>query len=240
MKTSFKHLTAAFLAVIAVYSCKREITSPAITNQATSSSTAVIINNAVFKDLVYGTNTDSLGEKLDLTLDLYLCSPRVIKQKFPLVVYVHAGGFYKGDKIFTQTNCELLNSYGFISATINYRLGREIDSNNICSSDVNLLNEAHYRAIQDLRAALRYLVANAYQYGIDTHQIFIEGESAGACICLEAAYLTQDSANYYFPGASVNFGNLNDADNNLKTKYAIKGIASKWGAVYSQYIINSQ
>lgn len=238
-KTS--QFAAFILAVLLLNNCKKEAVIPvqAYTTESELEAGGGKANNAVFNDVVYGRNTDWLGKATDLKLDIYLPVPEVTKNKFPLIVYMHGGGFLTGDKRTSQDDCEILNANGFIAATINYRLGRD-QKNNACAEDPDLTSEACYRAIQDLRASIRYLVANAGKYGIDTRWIFIEGASAGAATCLEAAYITQDSADYYFSNSSKKLGLLNNAGNNLPDNYTIRGIASMWGALYSQYIITRE
>ena len=47
----------------------------------------------------------------------------------------------------------------------------------------------YYRGVQDVNSAIRYLVNNASDYGIDPEQIFIVGESAGGFIAMGVAYI---------------------------------------------------
>ncbi|HRI21459.1 MAG TPA: carboxylesterase family protein, partial [Panacibacter sp.] len=175
----------------------------------------------------------------DLTLDIYLPDAPVKNKKLPLVICVHSGGFVSGDKKAFETECRMLNAKGFIAASVNYRLGRD-DNKNPCLSSLPETLSSVYRAVQDLRAATRYLAANATAYGIDTGWIFYEGASAGAATCLETAYLTQDSADYYFHGSKNNLGLLKNGSNALPENYKIRGIASMWGALYSEYIITEE
>jgi acetyl esterase/lipase len=104
-----------------------------------------------------------------LTLDLYT-PPRKAGAK-PLVVYVHGGGWMNGDSRHFGAVADLpalfarLAGEGFVVAAIEYRHGRE----------------ARFPAqVHDVRAAVRFLKANAARFGIDPARTGIIGGSAGA------------------------------------------------------------
>jgi acetyl esterase/lipase len=108
-------------------------------------------------DLAYG--TISPAQKLDLYLPAG-AGP------FPVVVMVHGGGFMFGDKADGAglAGVDQLLAAGYAVASINYRLS----------------GEAKYPAqIQDAKAAVRYLRANAAQYELNPEQIGAWGASAG-------------------------------------------------------------
>ncbi|MCP4175550.1 MAG: alpha/beta hydrolase fold domain-containing protein [Fuerstiella sp.] len=93
-------------------------------------------------------------------LDLYL--PRKGKESRPVVVWIHGGGWRNGSK----NNCPAipLVNRGFVVASINYRLS----------------GHAVFPAqINDCKAAIRWLRANAGKYGIDAGHIGVWGSSAG-------------------------------------------------------------
>jgi acetyl esterase/lipase len=80
----------------------------------------------------------------------------------PLVVWIHGGAWRAGSK----TTCPLLylTERGYIVASINYRLSQE----------------AIFPAqIEDCKAAIRFLRANAAKYSIDADHIGVAGDSAG-------------------------------------------------------------
>ena len=95
------------------------------------------------------------------TLDLYL--PRDVPAKpLPLVVWVHGGGWRKGDK--SRTPARGLVADGFAVASINYRLSQH----------------APFPAqIEDCKAAIRWLRAHASEYHLDPDRIAVWGASAG-------------------------------------------------------------
>ncbi len=93
-------------------------------------------------------------------LDLYL--PEKAERPLPVIVWVHGGGWRAGDK----GNCPALShvSRGYAVASIGYRLS----------------GDAIFPAqIEDCKAALRWLRANAAQYRLDSQRIGAWGSSAG-------------------------------------------------------------
>lgn len=109
-------------------------------------------------------------------LDLYL--PDSAK-KPPLFVLVHGGGFVFGDSQTRQVQWmyRYFRDHGYACATVNYRLAQEA---------------AYPAAVEDVKAAVRFLRANADVYGYDGDRIAIWGESAGGYLAAMAA-ITQDN-----------------------------------------------
>jgi acetyl esterase/lipase len=100
---------------------------------------------------------------LQQQLDLYLPTNQ---KNMPLIVYVHGGGYGHGDKFGDSLNPNELQLLwdGYAMASINYRL----------------TPAAIWPAqIEDCKAAIRWLKANAEQYGYDLNRIGVIGESAG-------------------------------------------------------------
>lgn len=83
---------------------------------------------------------------------------------FPVAVYVHGGGWNKGDKADLPMYTEALVSKGVAVAAVNYRLSPENKF------------PAH---IEDVKCAVRHLRANAEIYHIDADRIGAYGGSAG-------------------------------------------------------------
>lgn len=95
------------------------------------------------------------------SLDLYL-PERKPAQPLPMIVWIHGGAWLGGSK--ERPNGIALLRDGFALASINYRLS----------------NEAIFPAqIEDCKAAIRFLRANAEEYGIDPARIGVFGASAG-------------------------------------------------------------
>lgn len=111
-----------------------------------------------YKDLAYATVSDA--QKLDLYI------PTSGSVPFPVVIMVHGGGFMMGDKADGAglTGVDQLLAAGYAVASINYRLS----------------SEATYPAqINDAKAAVRFLRANAGQYQLNPDKFGAWGASAG-------------------------------------------------------------
>ena len=101
------------------------------------------------------------GER-EMQLDLW--KPKAATAPLPAIVCIHGGGWYKGERGSMANLAQALAARGFVTATISYRLS----------------GEAKFpAAIQDCKAAVRYLRANAEKLGIDARAIGVTGLSAG-------------------------------------------------------------
>jgi acetyl esterase/lipase len=97
----------------------------------------------------------------ELKLDLYLPAAGAA----PLVVYVHGGAWRAGDKGAGTRFATALAKEGFAVASLDFRQ----------STDAIFPADVH-----DIKAGIRFLRANAAQYGYDAGRIAIAGESSGA------------------------------------------------------------
>ena len=187
----------------------------------------------VFKNIVYGKNFNWQGEQEDLKMDIYLPknnSNQFGSKKYPVLIFIHGGGFQVGDKATIEGFATLMNQKGYAVAAINYRLGWTENPVEDCSDSTAGAVEAAYRAIQDTRASLRFIAANADKYQLDANWVFIGGSSAGSISALNAAYYTSQTADLQFPGFAKKLGPL-DAGNDYKNNYSIKAIINMWGAI---------
>ncbi len=107
----------------------------------------------VMTDVEYGPH--GVGNKLDLYL------PKA-DAPLPLLIWIHGGGWSAGNKD-NPRGLGLLKK-GYAVASLNYRLSQE----------------AKYPAqIEDCKAAVRFLRANAKKYNLDPDHFGVWGESAG-------------------------------------------------------------
>jgi len=106
----------------------------------------------------------------EMQLDLW--KPKTASQPLPAIICIHGGGWYKGERSNMANLAQALAAKGFVAATISYRLS----------------GEAKFpAAIQDCKAAVRFLRANASKFGINAKAIGVTGLSAGGHL---AALLT--------------------------------------------------
>lgn len=160
-----------------------------------------------------------------LTLDLYL--PDDSNAKRPLLLLLHGGGFYVGDKQDSAICllCRHFAAMGYVAASANYRLGFRPSKHDITRSG--------YRAVQDAHAAMRFLVNNADDYGIDTSLLFIGGCSAGAITALNVAFMTDKERpqQTFSNNNRRDLGPIASSGNSLTNTFHIKAVANMWGAV---------
>lgn len=158
--------------------------------------TKIFDSVTLISDVVYGSNFtyDATKQQLGTTkedqfIDIYLPPDTDKTIKRPLIIFAHGGSFLNGTKLDGDIVhfCNEFAKRGYATASISYRLGYEqpIDSQNAV--------RAVYRALQDGRAAIRYMRANADSFQIDPDRIFFGGTSAGALIAVNIAYLNLPS-----------------------------------------------
>lgn len=228
-KINFINWIVSFILIIAIGGCSKDNNYQSREDYLTD----------VYRDQIYGSNTNWLGENVQLGMDVYLPEGAIddsSEKKYPFLLYIHGGGFHTGDKSTAEGFARLMNEKGYVVASINYRLGWTHDENNFCAGDTLEGRQAVYRALQDARAALRYSVANAEKFKIDTNWIFVGGASAGGVTSLAVSYITPENAELIFPGYAETMGPL-DATNSLTNQFTIQGISSMWGALSDISII---
>lgn len=159
-------------------------------------------------------------------------------RKRPFILLVFGGGFTDGNRTMMANYCYEFAKRGFVAATIDYRLGK--DTLKPCkdpltnTADPYSDEKAQYRAIQDGDAAMRYIVAHAADFKIDTDWLFAGGYSAGAGICNGLVYVDQAEANTLIPltpNIQTQLGALRGTGN----AYTIKGIFNNWGGINLNY-----
>ncbi|MCC6297864.1 MAG: alpha/beta hydrolase [Anaerolineales bacterium] len=135
--------------------------APTVQNEAGTSSAQFDSSKlgAVERDVTYCTM-----DGVELKMDLYY--PTEINGRFPVTMYVHGGGWSKGDKSggAGAVEFEALQSAGFLVAAVNYRLAPEYQ---------------FPAMIEDVKCAVRYLRAHASEYNLDPNRIGAYGGSAG-------------------------------------------------------------
>ncbi len=105
-------------------------------------------------------------------LDLYAPRRPNACIEVPIVVWVHGGGWAKGDKRgAATTKAALFNDLGYVFVSLNYRLSAPVGDPS---------RPMHPDHASDIGAAIAWLQANGGRYGGDGSQIALLGHSAGA------------------------------------------------------------
>ena len=149
-----------------------------------------------FSDLAYATQSPS--QKLDLYLPVVKNGPA------PLVIWIHGGGFRVGDKHsmprrnfgpapkpkgpdgpyqIQVPDVAALTREGYAVVSLNYRLLRRPGDRFV---------DFARPAVQDGKAAVRFLRANAALYGLDPGKFAVWGNSAGGFIAAMLAATGDD------------------------------------------------
>ena len=97
-------------------------------------------------------------------LQLNLARPKHPGGHLPAVLCIHGGGFRAGKREGNDALCLKLAQRGFLAATVTYRLAPKYQ---------------FPAAVHDVKAAVRWLRANAAKYQIDPARIGVTGDSAG-------------------------------------------------------------
>ncbi len=97
-------------------------------------------------------------------LQLDLARPKDLQGPLPAILCIHGGGFRAGTRDKYDALCLTLAQHGYVAATITYRLAPAYQ---------------FPAAVQDCKATVRWLRANAAKYHIDSARIGVTGGSAG-------------------------------------------------------------
>ncbi len=224
-------------------------------------------------NVIYGKAINFNGGIDTLKMDIYtpICDDQAHIATRPLMLVIHGGAFLAGDKGESNitTICKQFAKRGYVTASINYRLGFISDEfawncnypNYSCvfATDSAEWYRAYFRAIQDGKGALRYLVNRHKTFRIDTANVFLAGESAGAITALgiglmdtasekpiqantinDAVRPNTNTANCSynsgksFPNTYIPRPDLGSIAGNIEPStihYTIKGIGNMYGAV---------
>ncbi len=143
-------------------------------------------------DVVYAT-VDGIPLAMDIAVPASSSAP-------PLLVWVHGGAWRSGDKDEVP---RAFAEHGFATASVNYRLS----------------TTARFpAAIHDVKAAIRFLRANAARFGYRADRIAIAGSSAGGHI---AALVGVTTGNRELEGT---------VGNDLSESSAVQAIVDYYGA----------
>lgn len=156
------------------------------TSSETTESTETTMTTE-YKDVVYADK--SASEKLDIYL------PEDGSGSYPVIIFVHGGAFLSGDKTQELDFLDTVLASGYAAVSVNYRLSSEA---------------IFPAAINDVKAAIRFIRANAETYHIDPDKIALWGGSAGGNL-VSLAGTTGGTNNLY----DVTLGNEDVSDDVL-------------------------
>jgi acetyl esterase/lipase len=114
-------------------------------------------------DVVFERNIE-FANPADQHLQLNLARPKNGSGPFPAVLCIHGGGFRAGTREGYSKLCLTLAQHGYVVATVDYRLAPKFQ---------------FPAAVHDVKAAVRWLRANAKKYNLDPARIGVMGGSAG-------------------------------------------------------------
>jgi acetyl esterase/lipase len=108
-------------------------------------------------------------------------------KNYPVVIYIHGGGWHSGDKAEVHNKPRALTDRGFVLVSINYRLWTPPWSKSFPGT-VTLKDQA-----LDVAKAIRWVYDHARDYGGDPAALIVMGHSAGAhlsaLVCTDERYL---------------------------------------------------
>jgi poly(3-hydroxybutyrate) depolymerase len=148
-------------------------------------------SEVLFDEINKETYTYATKDGENLKLDIYLPLNDADFER-ATIIYVHGGGFSSGqrDSEKIQQFCNQLAGYGYVVASISYRLTRKDKPEAFgCNCAANDKLNTFIAAIQDVQDATFFLIQNRDQFGINPQKIILAGSSAGAEAVLNAAYL---------------------------------------------------
>jgi acetyl esterase/lipase len=100
------------------------------------------------------------------------------KDKLPVIISVHGGGYVYGSKEIYQYYCSSLAGKGFAVINFNYRLAPKYK---------------FPAPIEDLNAVILWMMKHKDEYPFDTENVFLVGDSAGAQIACQYGVIYTDA-----------------------------------------------
>ena len=120
-----------------------------------------------FPDIAYGTDPRQ-------HLDIY--RPTQGAGPFPILLWMHGGGWFLGDKVTGGIDPVSYLAQGCAVVSIGYRLVGDADAQHISPPIAAVF--------ADTRRALQYTRLHAPEWNLDPARIVVSGDSAGACSAL--------------------------------------------------------
>lgn len=148
-------------------------------------------SESMFDEISMETYTYATKNGENLKLDVYLPGNDSETER-ATIIYVHGGGFSSGQRDGEKIKqfCNNLAGYGYVVASISYRLTRKDKESAFgCNCKAEDKLNTFISALQDVQDATFFLIQNREQFGVDPQKIILSGSSAGAEAVLNAAYM---------------------------------------------------
>jgi hypothetical protein len=153
------------------------------------------------------------------------------------VITVFGGAFVAGSRDYADMveYCTRLAKHGYVAASIDYRLL------SIWNLNATALIRDAYMAAQDVSAAIRFFKYHCEEYGIDTEQIFLLGNSAGSIAILCELFMDEDER----PAETFEEPDLGPMNSSGFDEYAgfspaVAGAIPQWGGVMDLNVISEE
>jgi para-nitrobenzyl esterase len=196
----------------------------------------------VTSNVVYGSANTFLGAAQSLLMDVYQPTGDTVKRR-PLLIFAHQGGFALGSKTdaYMVNICTRMARLGYVTASIEYRLGFPLTGFPGPLTDTVGLAQAAIRGMQDMRAAVRFFrndAATTKTYRVYSNYIVAGGSSSGAFLALEIGYLDKASeVPTYVNLASL--GGIEGTGGNAGYSSAVAAVLNLSGATDNPNIIEA-
>lgn len=155
-----------------------------------------------FKNVRYAPVRPELPEGIknsDRIMDVYLPKTAKPSKGYPVVVFIHGGGFTGGEKTMTKRVAGIFNGFldnGYAVVSLEYVLAKGANKMMKKEGKPNIYNlstsdkysSAMEVASEDALLAVKFLAKKGRKFKLNASKIAIMGGSAGAMTCLHLAF----------------------------------------------------
>lgn len=182
-----------------------------------------------FQGVVY----KSIGD-LPLKLDIYC--PKKGEDNYPVILFIHGGGWSYGNRTNYQYECIEAAKRGYIAITMDYRL-------TIPRYDQKI-GYRYPAQIEDVISVMKWIRSRAKKYKMDISKVGVIGYSAGAHLaqligCMEADGYTQPKAIFSIAGISDMLSFYSVRYKKRDTEVIDKLFGGKPNELYEKYLHSS-